>query len=199
MGKIDKLVINIFGAPGVGKSTLARKLEKFMQEKGFYPFLVEEFATYLIKNGKTDKLKDQTYVTFFQSKLIQKGFEWSNLLITDSPIDLGEIYNQDPKLDYTVKAMIDECKSHYTSVNLFLRHEVVTRAGYSMDTRVHTFEESLKIQDQIVEKFQDKLILIDRDAPLENILQIIKNSVEFKEFYRYWGEVIENRIKASKD
>lgn len=188
----DKLVINIFGAPGVGKSTLAKKLQEFMSK--YKPALVEEFATFLIKEGRENELENQTFVSSNQAKMLENGFKQSNLVISDSPIDLGIIYNSfnankndKESSDYTfeVHNIVNNANTKYESIDIFIKHNQESEKGYSMQDRVHTLQESKFLEEDISRyllHYERKPIVVDRSCDIEILIDTIKENPKFKEF-----------------
>ena len=86
-----KIVINIFGSPCAGKTTLAKKLhERFIKSKKPVS-LVSEFATFLIAQNKTHLLQDQIFVTNGQKQLLEEGLISNDIAIPDSPRERGLI------------------------------------------------------------------------------------------------------------
>ena len=188
----DKLVINIFGAPGVGKSTLAKNLQEYMSK--YKPALVEEFATFLIKEGRENELENQTFVSSNQAKMLENGFKQSNLVISDSPIDLGIIYNSfnankndKESSDYTfeVHNIVNNANTKYESIDIFIKHDQKSEKGYSMQDRVHTLQESKFLEEDISRyllHYERKPIVVDRSCDIEILIDTIKENPKFKEF-----------------
>lgn len=189
----NRLVINIFGSAGVGKTTLATKLYNFMQADGgdnksaaqLKPVIVREYATMLINEGKTELLKDQILVTRNQIKLLQDAFKSSNLVITDSPVDLGLLYNQNPNTVQEVSKLIVGANRGYTSIDLFLLHDDDTKQTYTMQGRVHTLEQSRANEERllsILKQEKKKPIFINRNADMRLIFAHIQNTRQWREF-----------------
>ena len=188
----DKLIINIFGAPGVGKSTLAKKLQEFMSK--YKPALVEEFATFLIKEGRENELENQTFVSSNQAKMLENGFKQSNLVISDSPIDLGIIYNnfnankndkESSDYIFEVHNIVSNANTKYESIDIFIKHDQESEKGYSMQDRVHTLQESKFLEEDISRYllyYERKPIAVDRSCDIETLIDTIKENPKFKEF-----------------
>lgn len=87
-------VINLFGGPGCGKSTIAAGL--FYKLKCFGKVdceLVTEVAKDIIWDGNTDILKNQSFVFGQQYHRIWRLKDKVDIVITDSPILLCNIYD----------------------------------------------------------------------------------------------------------
>lgn len=90
---MEKLhVINLFGGPGTGKSTLAAALFADMKMKGINAELVTEFAKDLVWTERTKELKDQVYIF---GKMYHKLWRLQgkvDVVICDSPLPLCIYY-----------------------------------------------------------------------------------------------------------
>lgn len=170
-----KIVINIFGSPCAGKTTLAKKLhERFIKNKKPVS-LVSEFATFLIAQNKTHLLQDQIFVTNGQKQLLEDGLINNDIAITDSPIELGLIYSKE---DYKkkVQKIIDECNKGYESVNFFIKRP--KNLKYSQSGRIHTNEQSKAIEMELLAKFRDKnFTFISQETDLKEIMSKINHEI----------------------
>jgi len=85
--------INIYGGPGVGKSTLAALLFGWLRQQGFQAELVQEWVKNWAYIGRQMQSFDYVY-TFAQQlhtedRLLQAGV---NIIVTDSPVYLQCMY-----------------------------------------------------------------------------------------------------------
>ena len=103
-------VINLFGAPGSGKSTGAAYIFSQLKMRNVNCELVTEYAKDLTWEGRTLSLNCQEYIFGKQSFRMKRCRDKVDVIITDSPIPLGIFYNTDPALD--------ECFNH-TVMNVF--------------------------------------------------------------------------------
>lgn len=86
-------VINLFGGPGVGKSTTAAGLFYEMKKAQLNVELVTEYAKDAVWEKRYNLLDDQLYIFAKQhrriARLAEHGIDW---VVTDSPIALGLVY-----------------------------------------------------------------------------------------------------------
>lgn len=184
--KDDKLVINIYGAPGSGKTTLANKLIERFEQDNFKPALIREYATELIKNNQKELLDNQILVSKAQADNIDKALDKSNLCISESPIELGRLYNKNSSIDYELDEIIKQSNEKYTSINLFIAHDKISISSYDNTYRIHTADESVELEKELHKKCNLPLtqtIDVRRDDRLEYIYDQILNRQEFIKFY----------------
>jgi len=138
------LVINLFGGPGSGKTTLAAELFSALKKKHYDVELVTEFAKDLIMQNNEAALQHQFYVTGTQAYRIWSAAQKMDIVIVDSPILLGPIYDQ-----RNSRAFIDLCIEYHNelpSMNIVLERQGVQ---HSMNGRVHSLTESVGIDNRI--------------------------------------------------
>lgn len=87
-------VINLFGGPGTGKSTLAAELFTKMKRAGLSCELVREYVKDWAWEGRQVRLYDQLYFLGEQSRRESLLYNKVNYVITDSPILLSGFYGE---------------------------------------------------------------------------------------------------------
>lgn len=138
-------VINLFAAPGVGKSTLACRifgLAKFAQLGMDH---ITEHAKELSKaKSKWILVQDQQKVFAEQHhrQMVSEiaGYEW---LVTDSPLQLSKFYCNKPYFD-TFPALVDEAWSRFENSNFLLTRDMSSEP-FEAEGREHDLEGSLKV------------------------------------------------------
>jgi len=86
-------VVNFFGGPGCGKSTLAAGLYYRFKRKGFSVELVTEYAKDLLYSDHLESMMEHQEVLFAeQNYRIQRLINKVDWIITDSPILLSAVY-----------------------------------------------------------------------------------------------------------
>ena len=98
---MNTTVVNLFGGPGVGKSTLACGLFYFMKIKHLNAELVREYVKAWAWESRPIGEYDQFYISGKQAKYESLLYNKVEFLITDCPIILSPIYesfagNDDP-------------------------------------------------------------------------------------------------------
>lgn len=178
-GKAGPLkVINLFGAPGAGKSAARSGLFWLMKVKGMSVEEVSEYAKYLVLAGRHWQLsKDQLYVMAKQHHklLILEGqYEFA---VTDSPLPLASYYSG-PETPGSFHPMCMEYFNRFENLNFFLTRDV-SQAGSNFEEvgRLHNREQSIRIEHEQKE-FLARLGLswidleIDHKSPWEILKRI---------------------------
>lgn len=136
-------VINLFGAPGSGKSTGAAYLFSKLKMAGINAELVTEFAKDKVYEDSKEVFKNQTYIlgkqSFKQSKLRDKV----DVIITDSPLPLSIYYNDDKDIQDELSALGLKIFDSYDNHNYFINRV----KPYNPKGRFQTEEEAIDIVD----------------------------------------------------
>lgn len=136
-------IINLFGGPGVGKSTAAAVIYAQMKFRGLSCEYIPEFAKELAYTSDLDTLDNQFYVSAIQYHRQYKLIGRVDYIVTDSPVLQGKIYNrQFAGLDN----LLAEIHAKTNSINIFLRRD--EDAAFEEDGRVHNYQESVYIDMQ---------------------------------------------------
>lgn len=143
-------VINLWGAPGAGKSTVAAGLFYKMKVAGYKVELVTEYAKDVVWDNRDDLLKDQLYLLAKQNRKLERLRGKVDWCITDSPVLLVLAYMPEKYYSHFNSLTYDVWNS-YTNLNYLLErnHE------YKRDGRVQTEEESRIIDDKILDIFSE--------------------------------------------
>ena len=113
-------VINLFGAPGSGKSTGAAYLFSKLKMAGINAELVTEFAKDKVYEDSKEVFNNQTYILgkqcFRQSKLRDKV----DVIVTDSPLPLSIYYNDDKDIQDELSSLALKIFDSYDNHNYFI-------------------------------------------------------------------------------
>lgn len=136
-------VINFYGGPGSGKSTVAAGLFYLMKSKGYNVELVQEYVKDL---AWENRMEDQAFIAAHQNKKLHRLQGKVDYVICDSSLIIGLVYL--PK-DYPIKSFKDYMIELFQSYDNFL-HVYVNRSvlhnSYDTNGRFEN-EEQAKIKD----------------------------------------------------
>lgn len=139
------LTVNLFAAPGSGKSVMAAGLfYRLKSELHVNAELTGEYAKDLVWSGRLRTLEDQIYVFGKQHNRVQRLQKDCEVVISDSPILMGLIYA--PDYPQCFRQTVAWAFNRYNNINF-----LVERTGpYNPVGRNQTEAESDEIQEQIV-------------------------------------------------
>lgn len=142
-------VINLFGGPGLGKSTTAAGLFFEMKKMGLEVELVQEYAKDMVWEQRHNVLEDQIYVFAKQqrriARLVNHNISW---VITDSPIPLGLVYVKPDTLGDNFSNLVMETFNLYENYNFLLSRNVeYNPVGRNQKTVQEAVEFDVKVQN----------------------------------------------------
>jgi hypothetical protein len=151
---IKTKIINLFGGPGVGKSTTAAKVFSELQLKGYKCDLPYEFPKQVAWESNVSQISDQSYIFSNQHRGIVRSFGKVDYIILDSPILLSIVYKNRYHQGYPSNLYGDsfdnfvlEVFKGYDNINFVLERNTET---FEENGRLQTKEESLEIDNDIV-------------------------------------------------
>lgn len=167
-------VVNLFGAPGVGKSASRSGLFWLMKIQGMSVEEVSEFAKYLVLAKRVWQLQsDQLYVLAKQHHkmaILKGSYEFA---VTDSPLMLTGYYCEEGARHGMVASpspdFVSFCTSYvdsYDNLNLFLTRDF-SKGVFEEQGRMHNMADSVRIdkeQREFLARNNHTWIDIDLDA-----------------------------------
>lgn len=114
------IVVNLFGAPGAGKSTGAADIFSRLKKIGINAELVAEFAKDKTWEHNNKALSVQEYVFGKQSYRLARCRDDVDVIVTDSPLPLSIIYNHNPALDDNFERTVINVFDTYENINYYI-------------------------------------------------------------------------------
>lgn len=142
-------VINLFGGPGAGKSTIASGLFYHMKIAGYNVEMTGEWVKGKVYEGAKYPFKDQLYSYACQNKLIRQLIGKVDYILCDSPLFLSVIYQSEETplfSDYVVENF-----NRYDNVNFLIRRH----HKYQPTGRIHTEKQSETISQELEDKLRE--------------------------------------------
>ncbi len=181
-------VINLFGAPGHGKSSVRSGLFWLMKSRHMSVEEVSEYAKYLVLTGRTWQLKEEQLYLFSKQhhkQLIieRSGYEYA---ATDSPLQLCAFYAP-PGYYRGFGELVDEAHERFENINFFLSRDLDAQgAGFEDRGRVHDRDASLRVETEMREYLARKRvpyvdIAVDMTTPWR-ILAHLTGSADVPDF-----------------
>lgn len=160
-------VINLFGAPGVGKSAVRSGVFWLMKSHHLSVEEVSEYAKYLVLSGRKWQLKEEQVYLFSKQHhkqlIIQRtGYEYA---VTDSPLQLCPFYA--PRGYYaSFAALVDEAHARFDNLNFFLTRDLSADTVFEDRGREHDRGQSQEVEARMREWLDAKRIAYT-DLPVD--------------------------------
>ena len=174
-----KAVINLFGGPCTGKSTVAGDVFVTMKKQGKHAELVYEYAKELTYDQRQNILEtDQLYVFAKQHRKLSRLADQVEYAIVDSPLLLSCIYFNGRTNLYTWRLFEDfihDTFNKYPNYNFLLK--APESSNYQAYGRNQNYEQALAVQHMMqdyLDKQQIPYIEIEWDSAVTTILKYIE-------------------------
>ena len=115
------LVVNLFAPPGAGKSTGAAYIFSKLKMAGINAELVTEFAKDKVWEDNDAVFKNQAYIFGKQSYKMSRCRDEVDVIVTDSPLLLSILYNQDGVLGEDFNRVVKNVFHSYDNINFFIK------------------------------------------------------------------------------
>ena len=145
MKSVDKgpLIINTFGGPGLGKSTVSAGIFYCLKRMQVSCELVTEFAKDMVWEKHEDMLRDQIMVFANQHRRIERLRDQVDVVVTDSPFIMGITYASDRYKHLPL--LMTEAWHSFDNVNILLERSTT----YDPRGRVQTEDQAVEKDHQI--------------------------------------------------
>jgi len=144
-------IINIFGGPGIGKSTAAALLFAHMRMKGISCEYVPEFAKELSRAGDMESIENQFFISAVQYHRQYRLIGKVDFIVTDSPVLLGVVYDQ--QLLKGFNEIMRDIHGKSLSINILLTRD--KSRDYENEGRHHNSTEA-DVFDKKIERMLDE-------------------------------------------
>lgn len=175
------LVVNLTGAPGAGKSSGAATIFAELKRLGINVELVTEFAKDKTWERNVTALGCQEYVFGKQSYRLARCRNDVDVIVTDSPLPLGLIYNTNPALDHHFTAVVLNVFNTYENINFFINRV----KPYNPKGRNQTAEESDQLSVVIKNLYHNLNIgYIEINGDNEGYAKAVQDVLDYLEFIK---------------
>lgn len=170
-------IINLFGGPGVGKSTTASGLFYSLKQNGIVCDSPYEFPKQVAWEENYSQISDQLYIFANQHRGIVRSYGKVDYIIMDSPLLLSLIYKNGYINDYPASfyknsfdSMVMELFSSYDNINILLEN---TENKFEFEGRLQNYNESLIFDNKIKKMLDDFVIPYKKVMVGENTIKEI--------------------------
>ena len=161
-------VINLFGAPGKGKSAARSGIFWLMKAHHLSVEEVSEYAKYLVLSGRSWQLKEEQLYLFSKQHHKQLIVERSGYAyaVTDSPLQLCSFYAPPGYLS-KFDALVDEAYEQFDNINFFVTRDTTSEGtAFEEMGRVQDREAAHRAEEQMRE-FLARKNIIYQDLPVD--------------------------------
>lgn len=141
------ILVNLYGAPGSGKSTGAAYIFAKLKMAGVDAELVTEFAKDKVWEESKEAFNNQAYLFGKQYFRISRCADKVDVIVTDSPLPLSIFYNSTEVLGKEFNEMVMKVANSYERMD-YLIYRV---KPYNPNGRFQTEAESNKLADKLVD------------------------------------------------
>ena len=167
-------IINLYGAPGSGKSTIASGLFYHMKMAGLNVELAPEYVKPKLFEENTYVFKDQLYCFAKQNKKLRELNGKVDFVITDSPLLMSLIYNSTEVSLFN--DLVVQYYSQYDNMNFLLKrnHKYHTEGRMQSEQESDTVGEDL---ERYLNTYNIDYKTLPSNESMYNILQILYKSI----------------------
>ena len=140
------IVINLFGAPGAGKSTGAAYIFSKLKMSNINAELVTEFVKDKVWEESKAVFENQAYIFGKQYFRISRLDHKVDVVVTDSPLLNSAFYNSDTLLGDELDTLVTKVFNSYKNINFFIQR----CKEYNPIGRFQTQEESDQVADDLL-------------------------------------------------
>lgn len=176
------IVVNLFGGPCLGKSTLSAELFTILKKEGVEAVQVGEYVKECIQAGKREKLDNELFIFAEQARRLRELVESEevDVAICDWPLLNAVVYdsmNYPGEPEGFAGVVLGEF-ARYNNLNYRVMR--LEDMEYSTAGRVHTFVEAVKIDEKIHTMLKTANIkcLTINNASAELIVQAVMKEME---------------------
>ena len=143
-------VINLFGAPGVGKSSIAAGLYSKMKESHYSVELCREYAKYLTITDRNWQLEEEQLYLFAKQHhelfILRGKYKFA---ITDSPLLLTSFYANPLTTPNSFHQCVTDYNNTFDNINVLVTRDLSAASSvFENEGRIHDRAGSIKIQKE---------------------------------------------------
>lgn len=196
------IVVNLYGAPGAGKSSGAAYIFYKLKQEGVDAELVTEYAKDKVWEGHDMVFKDSCYIFGHQHFRLARVYGKVDVVVTDAPLFISAFYADDEvKRELTSIAFKTNGRYSANSLSYFVKRV----KDYNPNGRFQTEEESDKVSFGIKE-FLAELKIYPTEIPgneegynkvVAEVMDVLKGGARPRETVfggRYFGDAGEKSI-----
>ena len=168
---MSALVINLFGGPGCGKSTIAALLFGKLKQNGINCEMALEYAKDKVWEESLKTLDDQIYVFGKQLHKIWRLNDKVDVIITDSPLLFSIIYDKENNID--LKNLVISTFNRFNNFNCLIQRQT----EYQQEGRYQNEDEAKLLDEDIIKLLEDNNIMYECYNDINTNVEKIYNDI----------------------
>jgi len=174
MNKKKTIVVNFYGGPGTGKSTICAGVFEELKWLGINCEMALEYAKDMVWEGSLNKFDNQLYIFAKQYHRTFRLLGKVDVILTDSPILMSLVYSKG-KENLKLRELILDKYKELNNIDIFLRR----KKKYNPKGRTQTFEGAKKLDKEILKVLKHSNAFSYFDAEKESINKITELIVRY--------------------
>lgn len=176
------LIINIYGGPGVGKSTFRARLFTELKYRGVICEESPEYAKDKVYEESLTTLSNQIYVFGKQHHRLFRLLKQNDVVVCDSPLLNTLLYDSDNNKELRALVVSEHHKMNNYDILLVREHE------YQQTGRYQNEEEAKKLDDEIENILIDNNVIYQKNSSSpENAKKIAEDIIGRISEYKKWS------------
>lgn len=163
------LIVNLYGQPGAGKSTLAAYTFAKLKMLNVNCELVTEFAKDKVWEQNSTALSNQVYVFAKQYYRLDRCADKVDVIITDSPIALSPFYNKDQDIHEPLKQLAYKISQKYNNLHYFIKRIKKYNPVGRLETEEESDQKAIGLR-AMLDEYNIKYTTIDGDLMSADII-----------------------------
>lgn len=173
------LVVNLFGAPGAGKSTGAAYIFAKLKMAGYNAEYVPEFAKDKAWEENDAVFQNQLYIFGKQSFRISRLRDKVDVVVTDGPILNSAFYNNNDALGAAFSGVVRREFCRYDNFNIFVNRVKPYNPNGRFQTEAESDDMSGKIRDFLTLEMDIPYYVIDgNEQGYDSMLALIRRRTD---------------------
>lgn len=165
------IVVNLYGGPGSGKSTIAASLFAELKWKGINCELVTEYAKDKVWEGSFNILDNQLYIFAKQHHRLFRLKNKVDVIITDSPLLFSLFYGKD--MPQCFKELVISSYKNFNNIDIFLERQKEYNPAGRMQSELEAKEIDVYLKDILNENEVEYLNMIADASAIERLVNIV--------------------------
>lgn len=169
---LNMKIINLFGGPGVGKTTVAMEVFTALNRQQHKVEYVDEYAKGLTWDKSFKVMENQRLIFANQHQQFYRLRDTIEIVVTDAPLFNSIVYSGKSDKNKTFHADVFHEFNEYKNLNFFLRRET----EYKEHGRSQKLEDAIKVDLEVIrclEWFKVPYVEIGLKNATESILSMI--------------------------